>query len=100
MRQFSRFLLDMGEGKLQAYPSIGEDIVRVPDDMLSHSSGPDELIQEIFGDDPSRMKDAEFMVPCAILTPRNLDVDAINDKATDHLNFPGVVSCSSPLIPM
>ncbi|KAK9834745.1 hypothetical protein WJX74_009084 [Apatococcus lobatus] len=44
--------------------------------------------QEIFGDDPSRMKDAVFMVPRAILTPRNVDVDAINDKATDR--FPGV----------
>ncbi len=83
MRQFSEFLLAMGEGKLPAYPSIGDDIIRVPDDMVSSSNGPDELISEIFGNDPARMSDASFMVPRAILTPRNLDVDSVNSKATD-----------------
>ena len=66
----------------------------MPDDMISPSNGPDDLILEIFGDDPFRMKDADFMVPRAILTPRNLDVDAINDTATDR--FPGEVIASPP----
>ena len=69
-------------------------MIRIPDDMLSPSSGPDELIKEIFGTDPARMRDVDFMIPRAILTPRNVDVDIINSKALDV--FPGQISPSQP----
>lgn len=64
-------------------------MIRLPDEMVSASHGPDELITEIFGVDGDMMRNIDFMASRAILGARNVDVDLINDKATAA--FPGEV---------
>lgn len=64
-------------------------MIRLPDEMVSPSHGPDSLITEIFGTDADMMRDVEFMSSRAILGARNVDADLINEKATAA--FPGQV---------
>ena len=84
----------MGEGREPIYPSLGDDIIRLPDEMVSSSTDREELITEIFGSDPPMLHNVDFMSCRAILGARNVDVDTINDLATGK--FPGEV-CLEPL---
>ena len=84
----------MGEGREPIYPSLGDDMICLSDEMVSSSTGPEELITEIFGSDPTMLRNVDFMSSRAILGARNVDVDTINDLAAGK--FPGKV-CLEPL---
>ena len=69
---------------MATYPSLGDDIIRLPDDMVSSSTGPEELISKMSGSDPTMLRNVDFMSSKAILGARNVDVDTINGLATDN----------------
>ena len=56
---------------MATYPSLGDDIIRLPDDMVSSSTGPEELISKMSGSDPTMLRNVDFMSSRAILGARN-----------------------------
>ena len=57
--------------------------------MCAATDEPATLLGTIFGTDEARFRDSSFMVGRGILTPKNADVDALNDRALQ--TFPGQV---------
>ena len=89
-REFSEYLLRIGDGREPTYDDIGEGIIRVPDDMLEPSQTLEGLIGEIYGDLAHRHQDKQYMSERTILTLKNRDVDSIND--TIMQSFPGEIA--------
>ena len=71
-------------------PDLGEEVIRLPEDMVMKSDDIADLIEEMYGDDPTRFLDVNFVKGKAILTTRNKDVYAINAHVMDR--FPGEVN--------
>ena len=77
----------MGDGKEPTIDVVGEDFIKVPDDMLEPSQTLEGLIKDVYGDLPQHHLDKDYMAERAILTLKNTDVDSINDIIMQ--SFPG-----------
>lgn len=67
---------------------LGTDMIRLPDDIVVPGENVEDLIQEIFGELPSRHADSQYTVGRAILTSTNANVDMINEKVTAKIPLP------------
>ena len=90
-KQFVNYLLQIGEGKELVYPEIGEDIIKLQDDITLNNENVDSLITEIFGNINDNYKDTanyiDYIKDRAILSTKNEDVDDINKQIINM--FPG-----------
>lgn len=57
--------------------------------MAAPTENIDDLIESIYGSQPAALLSKDFLVGRAILTPKNIDVDDINEKVCAR--FPGEV---------
>ena len=78
---FSDWLIKLGNGELTNDKGLPEDIIEIPDHLICEGS----LIKEIFGDSLSG-QDIEKYSTIAILTPKNTDVDDINEEVLSLLD--------------
>ena len=83
---FSQYLLDVGEGKVEIHTELGEDVIQIPKQYLVTSL--DELISQVFPGIQSGYSDKYTLAQRAILTPKNENVDKINEMVMDK--FPGL----------
>ncbi|XP_019086331.1 PREDICTED: uncharacterized protein LOC109126890 [Camelina sativa] len=76
---FSKWLLDIGNGKINESNS-GDVEIEIPNDLLINTSGNpiEAIIKEIYGEHFATRTDPKFFSERAILSPRNDDVDKIN----------------------
>ncbi|XP_010451254.1 PREDICTED: uncharacterized protein LOC104733370 [Camelina sativa] len=76
---FSKWLLDIGDGKINESDS-GDVEIEILDDLLINISGNpiEAIVKEIYGEQFTRRTDPNFFSERAILSPRNDDVDKIN----------------------
>ncbi|XP_020999390.2 uncharacterized protein LOC110281460 [Arachis duranensis] len=84
---FAEYLMRIGDG---IEPTIHEDFVRIQANMAISWEGETslhKLIEEIFPNLQSHGWDASYMVERAILTPKNHDVQQLNDIIINQ--FPG-----------
>ncbi|XP_029143216.1 uncharacterized protein [Arachis hypogaea] len=84
---FAEYLMRIGDG---IEPTIHEDFVRIQANMAIPWEGETslhKLIEEIFPNLQSHGWDASYMVERAILTPKNHDVQQLNDIIINQ--FPG-----------
>ena len=95
-REFSEYLLRIGDGREPTYNDIGEGIVWVPDDMLEPSQTLKGLISDIYGDLAHRHQDKQYMSERTILILQNRDVDSTNDMIMQL--FPGEVAFDPSII--
>ncbi|XP_024014386.1 ATP-dependent DNA helicase PIF1-like [Eutrema salsugineum] len=95
---FTKWILDIGDGTINDDGS-GEAVIDIPDDLLiKDCKDPIKtIVKEIYGNLFSNETDPKFFQDRAILSPRNDDVDTINDYMLSKL--PGVertyLSCDS-----
>ena len=82
---FAKYLLQLGNGTTPVHPEIGEDMVKVPNEYLVHST--DELIDKVFPQLENGYMDKYFISHRAILTPLNGNVDKLNEVIM--AKFPG-----------
>ncbi|CAA7035449.1 unnamed protein product [Microthlaspi erraticum] len=87
LAEFSKFILDIGDGKINE-PNDGEVEIDIPDDLLiKDTEKPMEcLIKEVYGESFRIEVDPKFFQGRAILSPRNVDVDVINDYMLSQLS--------------
>ncbi|XP_010506972.1 PREDICTED: uncharacterized protein LOC104783526 [Camelina sativa] len=76
---FSKWLLDIEDGKINESNS-GDVEIEIPDDLLINTSGNpiEAIVKEIYGERFAMRTDPKFFSERAILSPRNDDVDKIN----------------------
>ncbi len=90
-QSFVNYLLQVGEGKESTYPNIGEDVVKLHDDMILDDENLELLISEVFHNIDNNYKDIDnyinYIKDRAILTTKNEDVDDINEQIINI--FPG-----------
>ena len=90
-QQFVDYLLQIGKGKEATHSYIGEDIIRLDDDMVFNEETIDLLVSNIFDNIDNNYLNNENYVDYiknrAILTLKNDDVDDINEKIVNI--FPG-----------
>ncbi|XP_071740446.1 uncharacterized protein [Rutidosis leptorrhynchoides] len=80
---FNKWVLDVGEGKVQARCKDGEDEptwIKIPNDYIvrSEKSPIETIVDTIFPDYTVRQEDEEHLRERAILTPQNDDIEQIN----------------------
>ena len=83
---FSAYVLTIGDGTADQHPEIGEDMIKVPPEYVVHTL--EEIIARIFPDISDGYTHKYFVSQCAILTPKNDNVDKINEMIIE--SFPGV----------
>jgi len=90
-KQFVDYLLQIGEGKEPTYTNIGDDIIKLHNDMVFSEETIELLISNIFDNIDNNYFNNEnyinYIKNRAILTLRNDDVDDINEKIINI--FPG-----------
>ena len=84
-QQFANWLQRIGEGTEHLYEIEGNNCIRIPDDLCvgcRERNELDVLIQEVYGD-LQNINDwnarVDYIIERAILTPKNEDVDYINN---------------------
>jgi hypothetical protein len=85
--EFSTFLQNIGNGDHPTIPELGEDVIEVPDYIMSDSQDLSGFIDEIYPDLVNNADNIEYMAERAILTPKNKTVDDVNKIVLS--NFPG-----------
>ena len=91
-QEFAAWLQRVGEGTEPTCPAVGEDCIRLPDEIVcgggQREGTLEELIEGVYGGlDTIQGEDArqEFIVERAILTPLNDDVDSVNELMTARM---------------
>ncbi|KAM5554594.1 hypothetical protein ABKV19_022807 [Rosa sericea] len=85
--EFADFLLRVGDGN---EPFVQDDMIRIPDALVIPWVGDEslgQLIASIFPGLEDNAFDSSYMVDRAIITPRNEDVDKLNEVVLN--SFPG-----------
>ncbi|XP_026451085.1 uncharacterized protein LOC113351282 [Papaver somniferum] len=91
--EFSKWILDLGDGKLPSKEIEGEDDeptwIKIPDDLLIESGeNPIEtIVQAIYPGLLDKIENQDYLRKRCILTPKNDTVDQINDYVVSM--FPG-----------
>ncbi|XP_050374857.1 uncharacterized protein LOC126792486 [Argentina anserina] len=86
--EFSDFLLQVGNGETQ---TMLEDMIQLPAPMVIPWEGEEsinQLINEVFPDLDSHVNDPSYMVERAIITPKNDDVDVLNEMIIQRVSGP------------
>ncbi|XP_010506903.1 PREDICTED: ATP-dependent DNA helicase PIF1-like [Camelina sativa] len=83
---FSKWLLDIGDGKINE-PNSGEVEIEIPGDLvIAACDNPIQaIVKQIYGTSFATRTDAKFFCERAILSPRNDDVDKINQYMLSQL---------------
>ncbi|XP_010474141.1 PREDICTED: ATP-dependent DNA helicase PIF1-like [Camelina sativa] len=83
---FSKWLLDIGDGKINELNS-GEVEIEIPEDLLiAACDNPIQaIVKQIYGTSFATMTDAKFFCERTILSPSNDDVDKINQYMLSQL---------------
>src|SRR2546421_292636 len=76
----------IGNGTETIIKEFGDNIVKIPHNIVSDSQTLSEFVDEIYPLLEKNCNDFDFMVNSAILTPRNTDVDDINNIVLDKMS--------------
>jgi ATP-dependent DNA helicase PIF1 len=83
LAEFSKWMLDIGEGKIKALAKEDEikpSWIEIPDELLLKSNGDNIacMVDVVYPDIQSRYMDIDYLRERAILTPTNDIADTIN----------------------
>ena len=96
-KDFSDLLLKIGDGNMLENENMGENMVKLPEELFLNSSRGDDLVHEIFPEFQNTYKNISLIKSRAILCPTNEECRYINKILLEKL--PGEVisykSCDS-----
>ncbi|KAF8106540.1 hypothetical protein N665_0138s0029 [Sinapis alba] len=87
LESFSKWILDIGDGKINL-PNDGQVEIDIPSDLLIKNSGEDSIqtiAKEVYGESFQTSTNKDLYRHRAILTPTNDEVDKINDYMLSQL---------------
>ena len=79
LKEYGEFSLRVGDGKENIISDLGDDVIRLPDSIVSNSETEHDFIDEIYPDLQENYQNADYMFDRAILTPLNKTVDQLNE---------------------
>jgi hypothetical protein len=85
-RDYAKYLLDIGEGKVQIFNALGSSMVRIANLLVHPNQNIEEFIRWCYPDFEFNEENCRNSTT-AILAPKNEDVDNLNDIALTM--FPG-----------
>ena len=96
-KDFSDLLLKIGDGEIMENKEMGENMVKLPEELFIDSSRGDDLVEQIFPDFEKNFGDVSWVKNRAILCPTNEECRYINRILLDQLPGDGIVykSCDS-----
>ena len=88
-KDFAQYLLDVGNGKIETHPEIGEQMIKIPEVMLSKAETLNQLVDEVYPNLGARIKNGlqergenpnwnKFVHERTIITPTNDECQIIN----------------------
>jgi ATP-dependent DNA helicase PIF1 len=83
--EFYNYLMRIGNGTEETFSEYGEDMVRLPNHMVSTARDLEEFVDNIYPSLDTNCSNTDFIMSRAILTPLNEDVDVINDIALQKI---------------
>ena len=86
LAQFAEYLLRIGDGREPCVEGLGSDFIKIPDDLCLSDPTVANLIDAVYGLLPTMWDNQSWLSQRAILTPKNVDVDIINDIITERFN--------------
>ena len=96
-KEFSDLLLRIGDGNILENENMGENMIKLPEELFLNSSRGDDLVDEIFPEFQNTYQNISLIKSRAILCPTNEECKYINKILLDKL--PGEVisykSCDS-----
>lgn len=94
---FAETLLQIGDGRIGGPPgTASHGMFPIPSRMLAPDNTIDGLIGAVFDDVQSKFNQPGYINGRAILSPKNVDVDAINNQILDMV--PGEVGFPSQIL--
>ena len=96
-KEFANLLLKIGDGELIENKEVGENMVKLPEELFINSNRGTDLVDQIFPDFPNRFRDISWVKNRAILCPTNEECKHINRIMLDLLPGDATVykSCDS-----
>jgi len=90
-QEFMNYLLRIGDGsektiKLSMDQNMFEELIEIKNIMVSKSTNLDDFIDEVYPNISNIKIDSSYAIERTILTAKNDDVDAINDKVLNKIN--------------
>ena len=82
-KEFTEYLLRVGEGKEEVFEDLGEFTVKIPEDYLVNS--PEHLINATFPSLGSIEMESSHFIQGTIYTPLNVNANIINEKCLKKL---------------
>ena len=99
--EFAKYLLEVGNGKVETHPNVGDQMIKIPEEMQSKSTNINELVDEIYPnlgtEVKNAMKDMEdpnwnsFVHERTIICPTNAEVEEVNRICIDKIESPPMV---------
>ena len=95
--EFASQLLNIGEGREEVFPNVGEDMIKIPENLKFKSNTLPELCKEIFPGMKKIVEDglkliltdddkwAQWMTERAIICPTNADCEEVNQMMMKEL---------------
>jgi hypothetical protein len=84
LQTFADFLLRVGNGTEPVVPELGNEFIKIPDNMCLENPTIENLIAHVYDDLTARCDDALWLGSRTILCAKNDDVDNLNDLITDR----------------
>jgi len=95
VKEYGEFLLRVGDGTEVRYPTRGDEVINLPENIVSKSWSIEDMITDTFGDLTFTFLHKQYLCERAILTPLNKHVDLINRIILKQCPGPEAISCFS-----
>jgi hypothetical protein len=84
-KQFSEYLIRIGEGREPVIKDLGEDIIRLPDEICLPNYHTPDLIDFVYDRMESNHLKNDYFLDRAILCTKNITVDRLNNDILNRL---------------
>ena len=84
--EFSKYILRVGEGKEKNYPEIGNDMIKLPNDICVPLTNTADLIKKVYEDFDKNYHDIEYLMNRGVLVTTNKLADQINEDVLSLLS--------------
>ena len=96
-KEFAEWLLKIGEGHISTIRGLENNIIRLPNDIILLLQNINELINFVYSNLLTYIN-PKYLVERAILTPKNVDVHAVNTIIMDQFSGEAVEYLSADMI--
>jgi hypothetical protein len=84
-QEFSKYLLEVGEGKVLVINDLGQDTIQLKDNMCFKDNTTTSLINYVYNDFSNKNKEENYLINRSILCTKNITVDYINKEVLNMM---------------